>query len=208
MDRLFKSYQVDFNPTFKFWIFIWLYSACLYNKYSAILFSLLRMLKVPFCPFLHISFCSTTSTPVLAADQTSAFPLPQFCPAQWLTACASSVPAFCHFHPCAMLPNSHPGTLTACGCLALSPPRFKTLCPLPFLCFPRWALQRVLQREWVTELLSLQGMEQQSSAAASCGDCFFFSSFRNECSVVSEDTSAHYLKRSPRLLLLERCKIR
>lgn len=36
------------------------------------------------------------------------------------------------------------------------------------------------------------------------GIFFFFPSLKNECSVVSEDTPAHCLKRSARLLLLER----
>lgn len=134
----------------------WLYAACLYYIYSASL-QFTESSLVPFCLFLHIHFSSTTSTPVLPADKTSAFPLPQFCPAQWVC-----IPAFCHFHlsPCPIHisfcspPSSH------CYCvwlLALPPSMDKPLCPLPVLSFPRWALQRVLQREWVTELLSLQG---------------------------------------------------
>ena len=76
-----------------------------------------------------------------------------------------------------------------CYCFwLLSPPSLQGQDPLSFAIslstFPRWVLQRVLQREGVTELSSLHGMERKSSAAVSFGDFFSFFPFKNKCSVL------------------------
>lgn len=141
----------------------------------------------PFCFFVNICFFSTTSTSVLPADQTSVFSLPQFCPPQWLTAYLYSVPCtllILHLSPYVSCFSIHiiflssPSTCYYCFRLLNSPSLQGK--KLPILChfsFPRLVLQRVLQREGVTQLSSLHGMKTSSRVAVSFWDSFLFFSF-------------------------------
>lgn len=104
-----------------------------------------------------------------------------------------------------MLPNSHQCLFpTIQPLLLLVAPSFQgqDLCPLPFATA---LLLKVSTAESAAEGMSNWTVISARELLWAVGIVFFFSSCNNVCNVVSEDTSAHYLKRSTRLLLLETC---
>lgn len=171
-----NSFESSFQP----------HSACLYDKHSANLSSLLRNTSETSCPrppclLLNIHFSFTASTAVLPRRPNISLP-----PASVLLTPMTNRLFIPHPINSACFPMYH---------ISQSPSIFipscfdenSSSCAISFCTFPRLVLQRVLQGKEVTQLSSLHGTEMRSRAAVSFCFSFFFSflpSFKNECSVV------------------------